>query len=88
MTHWEFDLTKKVAVAPSEDPMGYVLTFGKYKGQMLGQVMYTDEGRRYLQWLALQPNTNEEFAQAHANRQERIAACFLVFDEFVKSQQK
>lgn len=88
MSAWEFDLNvPQQKILLQEDPMVYVLTFGKFKGQMLGQIMHTSEGRKYLKWLQMQPCSDPEFQPAHTKRSERIDHCFQVFDAYVLQAQ-
>jgi hypothetical protein len=90
MSSWNFDLSEKPArqAQVQDDPMMYVLTFGKYKSETLGSIMQTSAGRQYLQWLKMQPCTEPEWQDAHNKRVERINYCFQVFDAYVALHSK
>jgi len=81
---WQFEPDEDVkhSVDAEQDAMNYVLTFGAYKGQTFGEIMRTQKGRSYLRWLSAQPDTDPEFAAAHAKRNARIATCFAIYERW------
>ena len=83
---WNFepDVTDQKGEVYAEDPMLTVFTFGMFIGQTYGNVMLTQRGRKYMQWLLLQKNDNEQWEEAHQKRKQRIEACFKVYQDYLE----
>lgn len=80
-TQWVFEPDVPKADYKEKDPMCDVITFGKYKGAVYGNIMRSPDGRRYMQWLLLQKCDSPEWKDAHEKRQNRIKACFDVYEK-------
>ena len=89
MWHFEADAPKDeqghTIVDAEQDAMGYVMTFGKHKGKTLADLMRTESGRSYLNWLSIQPCTDLQFEDSYKKRCSRIAICFRIYNDWVQS---
>jgi len=48
------------------------LTFGKFKGQDVKDIVKTEKGRQYLQWLVDQPVESNKWEQSNLDRNQYI----------------
>lgn len=94
MSQWQFEKDAPrneqghVIVDPEKEAMMCLLTFGKHKGETFAYLMRTEQGRRYLRWLAQQPCTDAEYADAHKKRCDKIALCFTIYERWLHEQQQ
>lgn len=88
-TAYEFDLPTPRRYTPTRvniNPMDYVLKVGKHKGKTLYELMKTPSGRSYLKWMRGWLIDNEEYRPALENRNQKIDACFLIYEDYVSKR--
>ena len=85
---WSFeaDVVENKNTDNAENPMLTVFMYGKYIGQRYGDVMRSQRGRKYMKWLQLQKSDDEQWDDAHQKRQQRIEACFKVYQDYLDKQ--
>lgn len=61
-----------------------ILNFGKYKGQEVSEIVDTDQGRQYLQWLIDQPVNPGQWEAANLKRNKEIGEILAMTQEVPK----
>lgn len=71
-----------------ENPMEYVFKFGKYKGQTIYEIMKTQKGRQYLEWVKNRKTEDGSVSEGLEILKNKIINCFLVYEAYVEKKTK
>lgn len=89
-TQYEFELDREYKKErqdnlESNDPMEHKMKFGKFKGIPLHEIMKTQSGRRYLNWVSTL-EVEDEFKDMQLELKIKILECFDIYNDYVQEK--